>query len=243
MSKYFSYDYQDNPFSFFSNHHSNALLILLGVYILLFLFRKKLRNPQIDIKLRYIIASALILQEISLSVWRASNGAWHPGTSLPLHLCGASIVLSAIMLINKNYTLFEINYFWGLGGAIQALLTPDIGVYGFPHYRYFQFFTSHGLILTAVLYMVFVHQYTPKHRSIWKVFGITLIYTGFIAIFNLIFKGNYLFICSKPENGSIMDVMGPWPWYILPLGIVAIITFYIWYSPFAIRSIVQRIKN
>jgi hypothetical integral membrane protein (TIGR02206 family) len=152
--------------------------------------------------MRYIIASALILQEISLSVWRAYNGAWHPGTSLPLHLCGASIVLSAIMLINKNYTLFEINYFWGLGGAIQALLTPDIGMYGFPHYRFFQFFTSHGLIIVAVLYMVFVHQYAPKHRSIWKVFKITLVYTGVIAIFNLIFNGNYLFICWMLETGK-----------------------------------------
>lgn len=237
------YDYTDNPFYFFSQHHINALLILVGIYILIFLFRNKLRTPKIDIKIRYIIAASLILQELSLGMWKLYNGAWHPGTSLPLHLCGASIVLSAIMLINKNYTLFEINYFWGLGGAIQALLTPDIGMYGFPHYRFLQFFTSHGLILVAVLYMVFVHKYSPTHKSIWKVFGITLIYTGFIAIFNLIFNGNYLFICWKPENGSIMDVMGPWPWYIIPLGIVAIATFYIWYSPFAIRAMLKKYKN
>lgn len=112
------YDYTDNPFSFFSQHHINALLVLGAIYLLIFIFRKKLKNPQIDIKMRYIIAAALILQEVSLSIWKLYNGAWHPGTSLPLHLCGASIVLSAIMLINKNYTLFEINYFWGLGGAI-----------------------------------------------------------------------------------------------------------------------------
>jgi len=236
------YNYTGKPFSLLSSYHINALLFLLGIYILIFLFRKILRRPQIDVKIRYIIAISLILQEISLSIWRMYNGAWHPGTSLPLHLCGASIVLSAIMLINKNYALFEINYFWGLGGAIQALLTPDIGIYGYPHYRFFQFFTSHGLILVAVLYMVFVHQYAPTHKSIWKVFRITLIYTGFIAIFNLIFNGNYLFICWKPEAGSIMDVMGPWPWYILPLGIMAIISFYIWYSPFAISNLIRKSK-
>lgn len=112
------YDYTDNPFYFFSQHHINTLLILVGIYILIFLFRNKLRTPKIDIKIRYIIAASLILQELSLDMWKLYNGAWHPRTSLPLHLCGASIVLSAIMLINKNYTLFEINYFWGLGGAI-----------------------------------------------------------------------------------------------------------------------------
>lgn len=40
-----------------------------------------------------------------------------------------------------------------------------------------------------------------------------------------------------------MDVMGPWPWYIIPLGIVAIATFYIWYSPFAIRAMLKKYKN
>lgn len=239
----FEYDYAGDPFIFFSTTHLNALYFLLGIYVLIFLFRKQLRKPNIDVTMRYIIAAALILQEFSLSVWRLSNDVWHPGTSLPLHLCGASIVLSAFMLINKNYTLFEINYFWGLGGAIQALLTPNIGIYGFPHYRYFQFFTSHGLILVAVLYMVFVYKFAPKHRSIWKVMGITVLYTAFIAIFNWIFNGNYLFICWKPETGSLMDFMGPWPWYILPLGVLAIVLFYIWYSPFAIRALVQKVRT
>ncbi len=40
-----------------------------------------------------------------------------------------------------------------------------------------------------------------------------------------------------------MDVMGPWSWYILPLGIIAIGTFYIWYSPFAISALIQKNKN
>ena len=238
----FTWNYTDNPFIFFSRAHINALYFLIGIYILIFIWRKQLRKPVVDKVARYFIACALILQEISLNIWRIYNHGWNPGSSLPLHLCGASIVLSAIMLINKNYTLFEINYFWGLGGAIQALLTPDIGMYGFPHYRYFQFFTSHGLILVAVLYMVFVYKYAPTHRSIWKVMGITVIYTGFIAVFNLIFHGNYLFICWKPENGSIMDFMGPHPFYIIPLAVVAIITFYIWYSPFAIKTFIQKVR-
>jgi len=25
----------------------------------------------------------------------------------------------------------------GIGGALQALLTPDLGLYGFPHFRFF----------------------------------------------------------------------------------------------------------
>ncbi|MFA4839866.1 MAG: TIGR02206 family membrane protein, partial [Candidatus Neomarinimicrobiota bacterium] len=158
------------------------------------------------------------------------------GASLPLHLCGAAVILSAIMLVNKSYALYEIVYFWGLGGAIQALLTPDIGVYAFPHYRFFQFFVSHGSIVTASIFMTFDMNYRPKLRSIPKIFLITNCYMIFIAIFNYFTNGNYLFICHKPETASLIDVLGPWPWYILSLEVVGIISFYIYYSPFAIKD-------
>jgi hypothetical integral membrane protein (TIGR02206 family) len=147
------------------------------------------------------------------------------------------------MLLNNNYLLFEINYFWGLGGAIQALLTPDIGIFGFPHYRFFQFFTSHGLIILAVLYMIFIADYRPKHKSIWKVFLITNGYMILMAGFNWLTGGNYLFICHKPENGSLMDFMGPWPWYILTLEFVGIISFYLYYSPVAIANLIKKRRS
>jgi hypothetical integral membrane protein (TIGR02206 family) len=134
-------------------------------------------------------------------------------------------------------------FFWGLGGAIQALLTPNIGDYGFPHYRFFQFFVSHGLLIFASLYMTFVTGMRPTHGSIWKVWGLTNAYMVLIAGFNWLTGGNYLFICHKPETGSIMDVMGPWPWYILVLEIVAIISFYIYYLPFALKDFIAWVKT
>jgi len=150
------------------------------------------------------------------------------------------IVLAAFLMINKNYLFYELVYFWGLGGAIQALLTPDIGPYGFPHYRFFQFFISHGTLIFASLYMTWIGGMRPTQRSIWKVWGITNIYMVIMAGFNALTNGNYLFICHKPENGSIMDAMGPWPWYVLALEGVALISFYLYYAPFAISDLHQR---
>ena len=244
MTKYFDAYYTDNPFLFFSTSHNYALIVLVIIFLLLFLYRNKIKyNGVLDNRLRFTLASLLILQEISLNIWRYYGGIWSVANSLPLHLCGVSIVLSAIMLINKNYLLFEINYFWGLGGAIQALFTPDIGIYGFPHFRFFQFFVSHGLIILAVLYMILIMGYRPKHKSVWKIFFITNIYMIFIAGFNLLTDGNYLFICHKPGNGSIMDFMGPWPWYILTLEFVGIISFYLYYSPVGISNIIGNYKK
>jgi len=243
LTKSFDANYSDNPFHFFSSSHYNALIILVILYLFLFLYRNKIKNNlALDNKLRITIASLLILQEIAFNLWRYFNGIWSVANSLPLHLCGISIILSAIMLLNNKYLLFEINYFWGLGGAIQALFTPDIGMYGFPHFRFFQFFVSHGLIVLAVLYMIFIMGYRPKHKSVWKIILITNIYMIFIAGFNMLSGGNYLFICHKPVNGSIIDFMGPWPWYILTLELVGIISFYLYYSPVGISNMVSKYK-
>jgi len=237
MPNLFSADYSGAPFQFFGILHLIPLGILALMYGLLYRQRNRLRSNRVfDLQGRTILAALLILQELSLNIWRLVNHTWTPATSLPLHLCGVSVILSAIMLLNRNYLLFEINYFWGLGGAIQALLTPDIGIYGFPHFRYFQFFVSHGLIILAVLYMTFVHGYRPQLKSVWKVFGITNVYLIFIAGFNWLVGGNYLFICYKPVNGSIIDFLGPWPWYVLSLEGVGLISFLIYYLPWLIRD-------
>ncbi|NQV15531.1 TIGR02206 family membrane protein [bacterium] len=238
----FSLDYPDHLFVFFSPSHWAALAVLICILSALWFIRSWFTLPHIDRRTRWIVASLLLLQELSLNIWHLSIGNWDAGKSLPLHLCGMGIVLAAFLLINRSYLLYELVYFWGLGGAIQALLTPDIGMYGFPHYRYFQFFLSHGTLIFASLYMTWIGGMRPTQRSIWKVMGITNIYLVIIAGFNLLTDGNYLFICHKPENGSFIDIMGPWPWYILVLEGVAIISFYIYYLPFALKDLIAKIR-
>ncbi|MBS1271928.1 MAG: hypothetical protein MAGBODY4_01064 [Candidatus Marinimicrobia bacterium] len=236
MWPYFSTDYSGNRFGLFSTSHWTALAILLVLYLTLFRFRRYFRgNGSADKTARFIIAFILILQEIVLNIWRFVNGDWSIATSLPLHLCGIAVMLSAIMMYNKNYLLYEITFFWGLGGALQALITPDIGPYGFPHFRYFHFFVSHGTIILASLYMTFVHRYRPHHKSVWKIFVLTNAYAAFIGFFNWITGANYLYICHKPETSSMLDVMGPWPWYLISLEVLALASFYLYYSPFALR--------
>ena len=242
MSRYFGVNGEE-AFVFFSAVHWSALAILFFIYLALYLNRKRFQQARWDHYARWTIAILLIVQEISLSVWRISIGTWTAGSSLPLHLCGFAILLAAVGLINRNYTIYELVYFWGLGGAIQALLTPDIGEYGYPHYRFFQFFVSHGLLILASLYMTWVGGMRPTHRSVWKAWIFTNIYMLPIALFNWITDGNYLFICHKPENGSIMDFFGPWPWYILVLEVVGIVSFYIYYAPFAVIDLKQKFSK
>lgn len=210
MGQCFAFDYTEN-FILFGPSHLLALMTILFVDALLVFWVWRSRSERLDKIVRYTLAILLITQELSLSIWRLYWHQWHPGFSLPLHLCGAAIILSAVLMINKSYRLYEIIYFWGLAGAIQALMTPDIGGYAFPHYRYFQFFLSHGLIITACLYATFVFRFRTEWSSLRRVFIITNIYMVLITLVNLLSAGNYPFICDKPETASLLDYLGPCP--------------------------------
>ena len=42
----------------------------------------------------------------------------------------------------------------------------------------------------------------------------------------MIFESNYFWLMNKPPAGSLLDLMGPWPWYIFVGEFVALIHFY-----------------
>jgi hypothetical integral membrane protein (TIGR02206 family) len=233
MSEFFKYDFQGPKFVTFSQHHVYGLigvvLVILAIVALDIYTRQKYQRM-----ISITMAVLLLLQELSLNLIRVYWGVWQVKASLPLHLCGAAVILSALVLITKNYRIYEMVYFWGLAGAVQALLQPDIGRFGFPHYRYFQFFCSHGLILTTAIYTTVCYGYRPTKKSLLRAIIYTNIFALLVGIFNLITGGNYMFLCHKPETASIMDVLGPWPLYIIPLEIIGLLSFLIYYAPFAI---------
>ena len=131
---------------------------------------------------------------------------------------------------------YPLIYFVGISSAIQPLLTPDSTIYGFPHYRMFQTFITHGGILTTSCYITFVEQYRPSWKSMLHLsIGIN-VYMVFVGLVNFWIGSNYLFIAHKPEMPSLLDVLGPWPWYILGMEGIGFLSFLLLYTPFAIKN-------
>lgn len=231
MEKYFQADGEDS-FILFSITHWMTLFILSGIIVLIFLFRDVLRRPALNKIVRIGLAAILFISEISLHAWLWRIGEWTVQYSLPFHLSSISILLSAALLLTKSYSLFEFTYFAGVGSALQAMITPDISSYTFPHFRYVHFFISHGGIVVANMFIVFVEKYRPTAKSVWKAFLYLNLYTFLVFLLNYFIEGNYMHISKKPVNPSILDYLGPWPLYLLPLEVIALITFSILYVPF-----------
>ena len=235
MPEFFSYNYHGAPFELFGPAHLIALAIVVIVNLAIVSYRRRF-TPLSWKRLRYVLAAILLINESLWHLWNYTSGQWTIQTMLPLHLCSILVFLSAYMLITRSYAVYEFAYFLGIAGASQALLTPDAGIYGFPHFRFFQVIISHGAIVTAAIGMTFVEGYRPTWKSVGKVVIGGNLYLLAVGLVNTLLDSNYLFIAHKPETASLLDVLGPWPWYILAMEALALSMTLILYLPFAIKD-------
>jgi hypothetical integral membrane protein (TIGR02206 family) len=235
MAQFFAgSDYSGPAFQLFGPAHIAALCVLVALNLLLFRFKS---TPEITrSKVRWTLAIILWLAEASWHAWNYFTGQWSVKTLLPLNVCSALIWLTGFMLVFKNQTIYEFAYFLGIGGAIQYLATPDLGIYGFPHFRYFQTFISHGLLVTCAIYMTIVEGFRPTWRSLLRVFVFTNFYMVIIFFINRWLGSDYLFLNAKPATASILDLLPPWPYYILYMEVLGIVTCLLLYLPFFIRD-------
>ena len=173
------------------------------------------------------LAVVLVVDEVSWWVYLLAGG--QPGSqvarSLPLQLCDAGIFVAGFALWFRRQWLVELTYFWGLAGTIQALLTPDLPQ-GFPTYPYFQYYIAHGGVVAAALLLVFGLGLRPRRSAVARVAAITVAYAAFVGLVDALTGANYLYLRSKPAAPTLLDVMGPWPWYVLAAGLVALVLFF-----------------
>lgn len=235
MQEFFSVNYSGEPFILFGSAHLTALGIVFLLNLALIFYGPRLSKEARN-TLRYGLAAILLIGESSWHIWHILNGMWTVQTMLPLHLCSVLVWLSIVMLINRNYAIYEFAYLLGIAGALQALLTPDAGIYGFPHFRFFQTMFSHGAIVTSAVFMTTAEGFRPTLQSIKRVMIGANLYMVFVGLVNWALGSNYLFIAHKPETASVLDMLPAWPWYILFIELLGIIFVALLYAPFAIRD-------
>lgn len=234
MDFFFAKDFTGSPFIFLGPAH----LVAMACIVLLNFALLPLKNASAESRKRATLVMALILwgNEIGWHIWNAAVGTWTLQTMLPLHVCSFMVWFGGWMLISRNKTIYEFMYFLGIGGALQAVITPDIGVYGYPHYRFFQTFISHGLIITAAIYMTVVEGFRPTWGSFKRVIIGGNIYMLIVTGINWLIGSNYLWTLGKPATASLFDLMPDWPWYLLIVQLIGLVTFLILYLPFIIKD-------
>ena len=205
----------------------------------------------------WLLAASLVANEALEQVIALLRGRWSLTELLPLHLCDIGMAVTALALIFagralsagqaaslslrcseyehraprfRGRQLFELAYYWGLAGTIQALLTPAIEE-RFPDPACLRFFVTHGGVVIAVLVMVFGLGLRPRRGSVWRVWGVTAVLAMPVGLVNWLLGANYMYLCGPPPRASLYDYLGPWPWSLAVMGAAALLLFWICYLP------------
>ncbi len=226
-----------SEFQFLGVPHVVALALTIVLPIALSVLVRKVDSSVVANVVCYLLAATLIINEIGGWIYRAAtvqSFSVFVQSYLPLHICGVALFVVVLALLCRNQILYEIGYFWGIVGTLNAVLTPQLGV-GFPHYRFFQYFIVHGGIVVSVLFATWGLRMRPTLKGLLRAFLLVNFYMVVIAGVNLLLKSNYMFICDPPLTKSPF-FFAPWPWYIPILDGVALVLFFVVYSPFLISD-------
>lgn len=241
MKEFFEYHSKLDLFHPFSNVHMITMAIIAMFSILLFIYRHKLEGKRKPF--RYTLAFIILLANVWYQLWLVSEHAWSVQKALPLQLSDLAALLAIVMLWTRSDRIFQFMYYAGLASAIQAILTPDLHHFSFPHFLYFQSFVSHGGVVLACLFMIVAFSCRPTIRSLWVSVLIVNLYAFCVFFINKRLGSNYMYMMKKAGMNTILDLLGPWPWYYLSVEIVMIVSFYLLYSPFWIKSKYEKKKT
>lgn len=181
-------------------------------------------------------AVIIVVAELSWQPYLLLHGRWSPAIALPVQLCDVGGFVAAAALWWRKPLLVEVAYFWGLGGTLQALLTPDLHDH-FPSFPYLQFYLTHSAVVLAALFLVIGLRLQPRAGAVRRIFLLTLAFAGVVALVDALTGGNYLYLRQIPPGGSLLNLMGPWPWYIGTGVALAFVFLLILDAPFRFRPL------
>lgn len=161
--------------------------------------------------------AGVLFSGLAIGLWiMRLNDGFQAGTDLPLFLCDVAFLLCVACFFRPHPLPLTLVAYWGLAGTLQAMITPDLP-YAFPSKEYFLFFVGHGVIVIAVFFLVGKTRSANLlgWRGIRTAFLGLLVYTAVVGTIDAAGGWNYGYLYAKPGRASILDSLGPWPYYVV----------------------------
>lgn len=214
------------PFS--PEHGLLVVLFLLGC-VGIALLGRWLRGTDRERTFRLGFALVIPLFTVPMQVLQLLPGDFTLGTSLPFQVCDLAWILAVVAVATRKPMVTQVLYYWGLVLVPLAIATPSLEQ-EFPDPRYFMFWGMHFLSAWAAVYLTFGLAMRPSWRGFRVTVLVTLAWALAVMAFNALTDTNYGYFNRKPAVATPLDLLGPWPWYVLAemaiiLAVFALITW------------------
>jgi hypothetical integral membrane protein (TIGR02206 family) len=210
-------------FEAFTPEHGLLLLLLLAGAGVLGVVGSRQRGRTGEERFRRTFAVLIPVFTIPFQVLQLLPDDFNLGTSLPLQVCDLSWIVAVHALWTRDGRAISLLYFWALVLDMQAAVTPSLGQ-TFPDPRYFMFWGMHFLTIWAAVYLVCLAG-GPGWRTYRLALVVTAAWAATVMVFNAVSGTNYGYLARKPATSSMLDLMGPWPWYIAVEALVLVVVW------------------
>jgi len=225
-----------SSFAPFTTLHALTVVMLVAATAIAIVIGRRLRGT------RWLVPFDIAFAATALVMWVVED-AQHLlarpldlAHALPLEVCDLEGLVLALTLFFRLPVFKALLYFWGIGLSSQGLFTPQLHD-GPSSFHFWQFFFRHGGIVGGAIYLVAVHGYRPSWRD-WRT--ATLLGIGYvlaIVVVDIGFGFNYGYVGNaRPDQPSLIDVLGPWPWRVFLMVAAAVAVFALLMAPWALRA-------
>ncbi|MBT8190123.1 MAG: TIGR02206 family membrane protein [Bacteroidia bacterium] len=231
-----SFFFDQSEFTPWTRAHGLPILIIALAGLISIIYglnvKDRKRKKQILFYLSLVPAQATLFNILFPLI----EGDFNIHEDLPFHVCRFAALIAPFVIWKESKFWMGILYFWILAGTLNANITPDVQ-YGFPHWSYFEYWLLHSFLVILPLYYVIVLKIKIQFRDLTNAFWGANVFLIFTLLINISIGSNYMYSRAKPPVPSLLDLMGPWPTYLLTGQLLAGVLFFILYLPFYFRRI------
>jgi hypothetical integral membrane protein (TIGR02206 family) len=232
-----------NAFRPFGFAHLMVIALTVALPFLLAAFVRKSRWPLSERTIGQLLAAMLLVNYVGYEIYLGMTVGLELKKALPFQLCDWAMIAIVVALLTGRNRWLEVAYFWGIGGTLQAIITPDLK-FAFPDIRFLTFFVAHSGIVVASAFMMIIKRFRPHWFSIVRVFAWSELYFLLTITVDLITGENYGYLLHKPAAASLLDALSEERVvYILQMHLLALIFFVVLYLPFALNDLMSRARG
>jgi hypothetical integral membrane protein (TIGR02206 family) len=207
-------------FTAYSPSHLVVLAIFAGGTLALVAAGPRLRRSGAQRPLALTLAWGCVVFGLASSVLALFPFRVHH--SLPLQICDFAWVVVAWALfggapggrVAPSPLAAALTYYWGLTLSVQALVQPTLSQ-AFPDPNFFAFWGKHVLIVWGAVYLCLSLGHGPDWTSYRRAVAWTLGWLLAVFCLNAVLGSDYGYVNGKPSQATVLDVLGPWPGYVV----------------------------
>src|SRR6202163_1316134 len=221
----------------FGPAHHVVVLLTMALPFVLAAFVRKSRWPRCERIIARLLAVTLAVNYLGYEIYLGLTVGLRWQKALPFQLCDWAMVAILVALLTGRERWLEVAYFWGIGGTLQAILTPDLK-YAFPDIRFLTFFIAHSGIVVGIAFVMILRGFRPHFGSVWRTFAWSELYFVMTIVVDVLTGVNYGYLLHKPEAASLLSLLSDSrPLYLLQMHALALVFFIVLYLPFAIYDL------